>query len=287
MQSFEEQFLIPGMHKLDGISVSTATSTDKIIENIKENIKLTIPAIHNDKNWREGMPIAIVGGGPSLKTELENLRKCKYIMACGSVHDYLMSKGIVPTWTVVCDPDLIMQSYLTRVDQDCTKFLIASQCDPSLFEYFKEKGANVTIWHLNGDKFDVSVYGNNQIAIGGGCTVGTRAMVIAMGMGFFNLHLYGMDTALTNQEHHAYEWNDPTIEKIHDTHDIQLEIDGPKFTIAGYHLGQLFDIRALMSQYANRMQLTVHGESFLAYYMRLAQKRLELYKKWQLENNND
>jgi len=283
MLPFEEQFNIPGMVKLDGIDVQTATPTEHIKENILKNKDRKLTPIDHNIWWREQVPIAIVGGGPSLEKEVENLRKYNYIMACGSAHDYTIEKGILPNWCAVCDPDPIVVNYL-KYKKDSIDYLIASQCSPEVFEHLKD--CHITMWHLMGDKFDHSIYGaEGQVLIGGGCTILTRAMVIAMGMGFYNLHLFGCDTSLgLNGEHHAYEWSDPTKEQTYDQAKVQFEVDGPIFRVAGYHLGQLFDIKALSKQYANRMQITVHGESLLHYFMELAQKRLKLKKEWDLKN---
>ena len=286
---FEQQFEIPGMTKLDGIDVQTATPTEHIIENIKKNKNSA--RIYNtiDKlpSWREQRPIAIVGGGPSLTKELDNLRNYECILACGSVHDYLLENNITPNWCAVCDPDPIVSNYLKHkkncVESKPIQYLVASQCAPEVFNHLID--CDVHMWHLMGDKFDHSVYGDNQVLIGGGCTILTRAMVIAMGMGFYNLNLFGCDTSLgLNSEHHAYEWSDPSKEITHDEAKVQFERDGPIFKVAGYHLGQLFDIKALSKQYQNRMQITVHGESLLHYFMELAQKRLKLKKEWDLKN---
>jgi hypothetical protein len=149
---------------------------------------------------------------------------------------------------------------------------------------------NSFIFHLMSDKFDASVYGDGQFPIGGGCTVGTRAMVMAMNFGYYNQHLFGFDTCLQEKEekiaHHAYEFN-TSEEQINETHDVKFEIDGPSFKLAGYHLGQLFDIKALLKHYANRLHITVHGESLLSYFMELAQKRMKLYNEEKAKENGD
>jgi len=286
LQDFEKRFDIPGLHKLEGIEVTTATATDKIIENIKAN-RNTMAPIHRMHEWRENKPIAIVGGGPSLKSQLDKLKTFPAIIACGSVHDHLIENNIIPTYCAICDPDVIMNTYLSRHNEQ-TKYLIASQCDPSTFKLLEDR--NSYIYHLAGDKFDQSIYGEGQIPIGGGCTVGTRAIAIAMGFGYYNMHLFGFDTCLQEKEekieHHAYDFNTPE-EKIHDVYEIKFEVDGPTFKVAGYHLGQLFDIKSLMGRNADKMQLTVHGESLLSYFMELAQKRLVLLNEEKAKENGN
>lgn len=285
MHSLDELIVPPvGMSKLDGIVVDTAVSTDNILKNIEINKNRKLPVIHQMSSWRDIIPIAIVGGGPSLKTQLNKLKDYKYILACGSVHDYLVENNIRANWCVVCDPDPdIMGTYLSRHNEE-TEYLIASQADPSLFELLKDR--KVTMWHLFGDKVDPNIYGDGQIAVGGGCTVGTRAMVIALGMGFTQLHMFGFDNCLNGSEHHAYPFNDPEKEKIYDEYEIALEVDGPKFKVAGYHLGQLFDIKSLMKQYANKMHITVFGDSFFSYFIQLAEKRLKQYQEQENSNAN-
>lgn len=288
MNSFESQFDIPGMHKLNGVSVSTATPTDKIIENIKVN-RGQMQSVHHMREWREGKPVAIVGGGPSLETQLDELKKYPIIFACGSVHDYLIEKGIIPSYCVICDPDPVMNTYLSR-HNEYTKYLIASQCDPSTFKLLEDR--NSYIYHLASDVIDMSLYGDKEIPVGGGCTVGTRAMVMCINFGFYNLHLFGMDTCLSEKDgatkHHAYEFNTKE-EKIDDVHSIKFEIDGPIFNVAGYHLGQLFDIKGVIKQYSNVLNITVHGDSLLSYFMELARKRSKLKEEYdkKVKENGD
>src|SRR5574342_325578 len=125
--------------KLDGCAVSTAKSLDEIKENIKNNIGFSLLEINSRPFWRENQPIAIVGGGPSLNNyvyELQNIYyngNRRYIIACGSVHDYLIRNEIYPDYTVICDPDEVMLEYLQLKNID-GKYLVASQCHPKVFE---------------------------------------------------------------------------------------------------------------------------------------------------------
>ena len=266
------------MQKIEKVVINTALPEEKIKQNILDARKYCVTPISELPDWREGRTAAIIGGGPSLPEKLHKLKDYKYIMVLGSAHDYLIENGITPTWCAVCDPDPITINYLQKSNGKI-QYLIASQCAPEVFEHLKDK--NVTMWHLMGEKFDHTVYGEGELCISGGCTILTRAMVIAMGMGFYNLHLFGCDTCLgLTGQHHAYEWSDSSKEQTYDETKVQFERDGPIFKVAGYHLGQLFDIKALCGRYANRMQITVHGGSLLHYFMELAQKRLNLKKEW-------
>jgi len=261
--------------RIEGCKVTTATSTEDILNNIKVSRLLQLPELHTLQEWREHMPIAIVGGGPSLKYNLETLRKYKYIMACGSVHDYLIENNIIPTWCIVCDPDPLVNTYMKH-RQDSIKYLIASQCSPETFDYLKF--FRLYVWHAFGSNVDVPLFGEDTILIGGGCTVGTRAMVMAMGFGYFTQHLFGMDTCLSDDyKHHSYEFNDPVKETIGTIHEIKMGgPDSPTFKVAGYMLGQLFDFQNLLKLHSEVLNITVIGDSLLKYTMDEANRRAEL-----------
>ena len=92
------------MQKIDGCNVTTAATIEDILENISLSkdiaIERNLRQIHELKEWREQAPIAIVGGGPSLKDNIKELKQYKSIIACGSVHDFLIENG----WPVVGRP---------------------------------------------------------------------------------------------------------------------------------------------------------------------------------------
>ena len=255
--------------KVDGVEITTATSTCDILSNIAYNTKHKKREVHDLEEWREHMPIAIVGGGPSLQDNLDTLRKYKNIMACGSVYNYLVANNIVPNWCVLCDPDPLIINYITNAQKE-TKFLVASQCHPEVFDYLDTE--EVIIWHAFGDNIDSSVFGTDKILVGGGCTVGTRAMVMAMGFGFNTQHLFGMDTCLgEHYSHHAYEFNDPKVETLGNIFEIklgdQINPDSPIFKVAGYMLGQFFDFKNLLKLYPDKLDITVIGGGLLDFAM--------------------
>src|SRR6266566_1850684 len=58
-------------------------------------------------------PVALIAGGPSLNGEIENLKRFPGLrIACGSVHDHLIGRGIVPEFAVLLDPDAVMADFL-------------------------------------------------------------------------------------------------------------------------------------------------------------------------------
>jgi hypothetical protein len=247
-----------------------AVPEDRVIENIKHANSLGLKSLFSLRDWREGTPVALVGGGPSLLKHYHKLKDYKCVIACGSVHDKLRSLGIVPTYTVLCDPDPIMCSYVKNIHYTKTTYLVASQCSPEMFNHLKY--ARVILWHTMGMVDYDQMFGKKTLTIPGGCTVGTRAMSIAMGMGYKNLHLFGFDSCFEGDAHHAYEFQNPEVEKLEAVQEITME-DGTVYKMAGYHVAQFIDFQRMLTLYKNRMNVTVHGDGPIARVMEIARSK--------------
>lgn len=246
------------MQQLDGVTVVTAATTEVFVRNIATNSARDIPDIHDLPEWREELPIALVGGGPSLADHLDELKRYENIMLCGSVHDYAVENGVEPKWSVCCDPDPVAAAYYSKPQKGCT-YLIASACDDAVFKALD--GYRVVRWHSGGHDNSPTVWGESRkVLIGGGCTVGTRAFVIAVCFGFSNLHFFGFDGCLRGGRHHAYGYASSDESPLGELSEVRLgSPDGPAYVMAGYMMGQLFDFQKLLAIHGNRVTCTVHG----------------------------
>lgn len=255
------------MQALDGCKIQLAVPESVLEANLKRNSERGLPLVTDTGDWREAVPCAIVGAGPSLHQTLPELRKFKHIMAAGSSHDWLVARGVYPTWAIACDPDPIMANYY-RNPWPHTKYLISSFCDDAVFRALRDY--QVYLWDVMGPKEKNVIFeGRESVAVGGGATVGTRAIVMALFFGFWNIHLFGMDNCVWPDAHHCFgEFEDPR-EELTEFVDISLEPNGRQFKMAGYMLAQLFDFKTILKHLGNRMRVTVHGDGALAELMRL------------------
>jgi hypothetical protein len=258
------------MEPLDGVKVQMATSFDDVTANIRATFKRGYTGIEQLPEWRQQIPVALVGGGPSLKKTIEGLRDYRYVMACGSVHDFLVANGIRPNWTVISDPDPVMAQYLRRPVARCN-YLVASYCHEAIFKALSKH--DVSIWHPNGGGVDFEALGFvGAPQIGGGCTVATRAVSIALCFGFQHIHLFGMDTCVPNREdHHAYDYETEN-EQLGPSRLIQLEPEGPRFLVPDYLLAQLYDFKFLIETYPGQLELRVAGGGLIDELLKVAVK---------------
>lgn len=218
-------------------------------------------------------PIAIVGGGPSLAQTLPELRAFRGpIMAAGSAHDYLMEQGIEPTYAVVLDPDPLMAAYLKRPSDTC-RYLVASHVAPHVL--YALAGKQVYLFGAGGT-FDLTDFENLPVVMVGGRTVGTRAMGMALGLGYTEMHLFGMDSCLDGRAVHAYEiTEDAEFDEVIRQSARVVYCNGKTFRCASYMLGQATDFQRFMGVWGDKVSVEVHGEGLLAEIMKAARSEDE------------
>lgn len=136
-------------------------------------------------------PVAVVCFGPSLQHTWEQVKAFKYVISCSGSHQFLLERGIVPTWHIEVDPRPHKVTLIGPPHPD-VEYLIASTCHAKVFDHLE--GHKVSLWHV----FDASEDGQRLLppgewAITGGCDVGLRALTIAGFLGFRDLQVFGMD----------------------------------------------------------------------------------------------
>lgn len=250
------------------ISQSTMAMEMHIVQaNIVDNLKRGLPELHRHPAWKKFKgehPIAIVGGGPSLADTIDELRKFRHVMVCGSAHDYVISQGIEPEFCVILDPDpVITASYLKNPCQ-ATTYLVSSNCHASVFDALERH--QVLLWHCAGT-VDASLV-RPENTIGGGCTVVLRAIGIAMLMGYGNQHFFGFDSCVKGNQTHAYPSED--IGKLI---DVRLPGSDRIYYCADYHLAQAQQFQGILRQHGQYITPTIHGEGLISEIMRIGQQQ--------------
>lgn len=254
-------------HKLDQVNTVTATAQDEILSNIKANIKRNLTRLHHLPEFHKvkgfNKKIALVGGGPSLKYYLDDIRQFRTVFACGSCNDYLMSNGIIPTYAGICDPDPLSINYYQKLDTE-VKYLVASGCDSKIFEHLKKH--QIVMWHCHSDAYKPEDIEEGYQAVGGGCTIGLRAINIALILGYNNIHLFGFDSCMSDDvESHAYQAEDVgTLYSIKVGNDNELDYSSKTFKVAGYQLAQAYNFIDMYKKCSDIFVPTIYGNGLLA-----------------------
>lgn len=245
----------------DAISVVCNTSDGPLRRNI-------VDACARPHPWLERLPahgehVAIVGGGPSVKDNLEDIRARKAagqtIASLNGAYHYLVRHGIEPDWQIVMDPRAEEENVRFVRGVHAKRLFLSSQCDPSLFEAVN--GSAVTVFH-NATHIavdSIEPQGRPMHLIGGGSYVGLAAMALAYCEGYRNFHLYGYDSSYSDGQHHAYE------QKLNDGQNVlDVHVAGRDFKCASWMVSQVEQFQDTARTLANAgCLITVHGDGML------------------------
>ena len=234
-----------------------ANTTEQIRENIVSALARDyIP--FNALIGRKTGAVAIVGSGPSLKKNWRQLKRFKGdIIACNAACQFLLEKGITPTYMFCFDADRLMLEFMTP-HKDIT-YLLASRCHPKAFDMVK--GCKVVCWHAGGDLEINELLGKHgkyePMVAGGGAAV-TRAMIVALPMGYTEVHLYGADSSFAQGDTHIRQ--STTKERR-----IKVKMALREFETAPWMAKQLEEFKVLAPTYRDNVgaRFIVHGDGLI------------------------
>lgn len=205
-------------------------------------------------------PVALVGSGPSVLTQVKELHDFKGpIMAIKGAHDFLLEHGIVPTWAVLIDPQTHIVKYFRHLRDDII-YLIASQVHPEVFEYFKDRQR--VLCHM-ADSATRNCVPPGTHMIAGGSTSGLRGLTMAYLLGYRDVHLFGMDSCLASDKVSRKVHGREVVEPLREGKDrIDVIINGRTFWSDKAMAAQAYEYQMLIPQMP-RLCITPHGDGLL------------------------
>ena len=231
------------------------------LDNIDASLKRDLPRLLDVVPMGSATePAAIVGGGPSLKSQIEKLKKFEgVIYGAGTVHDYLIENGIVPTYHVVMDPDVETFEFIKKPHPEVT-YLLASQCHQKTFDALK--GYKILLWHsfntVNDEGKPIHDF-NYERAIGGGDSVVLRAFPIAILLGHKKFSFFGFDCSfpLDCEDQHVYDYQHYREEPV------SVEVDGRKYYTTP---GLMIQLRSFITYItlSEGLEVSVNGDNLVA-----------------------
>ena len=266
-----------------GLQLICALNTDKeqLLENVRTNIqrkglmRVWPCPPHDDE-------LAIVAGGPSLldtmddlKAVIENGAKC---VALANATHLLLDHGIRPSAQVILDAKPRNAEFAIDVP-DCT-YLIASQCDPSVFDKVmgfsqfsgydgfeaQEGHQRVMLWNAvnNDDELKaVMSLGEPWVPVQAGSTITLRALRLFQILGYHRFHLFGFDSCMMDGKHHAYP--QPSADNLRLA---EVGCNGRRFTVSGWQINQAMEFIKFCKLFAQELEMAVYGDGLIAHMVR-------------------
>ena len=192
--------------------------------------------------------VAVVAGGPSVKDSLEELRNFDgYLIAINGTHNWLIENDIVPDACIIVDAKPTVTDLFKNPHKDTT-YLVASNCDPSLFDALEDY--KVILWHVAKEEES-----KGSIAIVAGPSAVTAAPTLLYVRGDRDVHFYGADSSLSAVDSHVYSsGNVGTVGKER----LQVLVGGEVYMSTGAFVLQATSLWEL-NEVLKDVKMTIHG----------------------------
>ena len=251
------------------------TEETEIIENVRHNTA---------QDWTQVVPheandfeCMILGGGPSLGDFEDEIKRnradgVKLITLNGS-YNWAIAHGLTPSAQIVVDARPFNARFTKPVVDGC-RYLIASQCHPSVFEGLPPD--RTFIWHTMAEQIQDILEKEYGVSwpVPGGSTVLLRAIPLLRMLGYRKFILYGCDSCLAEDgKHHAYE--QPENENPY-VFPVIVNPGGRIFRCAAFHASQANEFIDMVKLLGDEIELDVKGDGLLAYILQVGAEQAEI-----------
>lgn len=189
------------------------------VKHMKYAHTLNLPQLKQRPLPRLGRAV-IVGGAPSIHSQLENIRKLaadssNAIFAVNWSHTWLIENGIIPKACVFFEIDSEPDTVLKRAHPDVT-YYICSHCHENTFDMLK--GYKRVLWHSipnspGETECHEELYPTEPM-VGGGIGTFTRTLSVALFLGYRHFDIFGCDSSYPdNSKTHADGYETPMDDK--------------------------------------------------------------------------
>lgn len=194
------------VHTPGDIKAVSAVSETIRYEQVLQNIGKTKRRL--DLLPRHDKTAVVVCFGPSLRDAIPEIRAEQEaggtVVSVSGAHDFLISHGVVPDIHIDIDPRE-HKGHFTRNPHPKVRYWMASCCHPKVIDNLV--GYDLTLFHVANSTSDEKIINEIEIdgfLLGGGGSVGCRAVNVMYTQGYRRWSIYGMDCSFSeNGDQHA------------------------------------------------------------------------------------
>jgi len=251
------------------------TEQEQIRTNVRHSCEQCwTPCQPHEQNDFECM---ILGGGPSMAAFEEEIKQNRAdgvkLLTLNGAYNWAVRHGITPSAQIVVDARAFNARFVDPVVDGC-KYLISSQCDPSVFENLPKD--RTFIWHTSAEMIsDIlqEFYPIQYWTIPGGSTVLLRAIPLMRMLGYRKFILYGCDSCLTGDDHHAYEQKENDTELVL---PVIVNPGGRLFHCHTWMISQAHEFLDLIKYLGNEIELDMKGDGLLSHILQVGAEQAEI-----------
>ncbi|HMB00522.1 MAG TPA: 6-hydroxymethylpterin diphosphokinase MptE-like protein, partial [Spirochaetota bacterium] len=274
---------IINMQNRKSINTATISRFEKLwLRNIIKNTDLIINAFPLKQllNTGKGYQAVIIGAGPSLAPELENLKKNQQhlvLIAVDTVYKTLLNHNIIPDIVIIVDPQKINAKYLENIEPRLIRqsFFIS---EPAVCtKAIADKKHNLIMFDTIFPYYNIlaSFFGfKGELDMGG--SVATTAFEVCRLLGFDRTTMLGMDLSLSKDRYHLpgtmYEQQWYSSCSRLSTYDTQT------FKLVDY---------ANLEQTRNNHNQTVYMDAKFIMFKNWFEKKIKKFPDFNISNSSD
>ncbi len=233
---------------------------EQIISNVRANIAGDWRQVEPELNEGE---VIILGGGPSLNDRVEEIRALRsngaLLVCLNASYQWALDNGLKPSAQIMVDAREFNARFTRNPVEGC-KYFMASQVHPSVLEGLPKD--RTFLWHTSAEMIreDLSKRYETWYGIPGGCTVLTRSLPLLRMIGYSKFHLFGVDSCLIEDKHHAYDQPENDSKNV-----IPVIVGGKTFKCHPWMIAQAQDFINLIKVMGDEIELNVPGDGLLAH----------------------
>lgn len=249
-------------------------------QQVKDNIVANLSGGYHEvsPHERQDTEIGILAGGPSLNDHADEIfqhaKNGMPMITVNGTYKWALDHNILPAAQVVIDGREFNHRFVDPIIPNC-KYMIASQVTPKLLQ--KVPKDQVWLWHSGAsaivrEAIDDWCAENNARRswwpVYGGSTVVLRTIPLLTMLGFHKLHMWGFDSCLRGDDHHAYPQEENDRIKV-----IDLLVAGRSFKVQPWMMVQANEFMDLVRALGELCELEVYGDGLIAHILRTAAER--------------
>lgn len=237
------------------------TDESVLIDNVRQNIagawQTVRPYEANDTE------VMILCGGPSLNDFEDEIFANKAagikLVTTNGTYQWALDRNLTPLNQIVVDGREFNARFTHPVQDNCLYF-IASQVDPLVLQGLPLD--RTYLWHTNVGKIKDLLDDRYETWFNtpGGSTVTLRAIPLLRMLGFKRFHLYGFDSCLRDEAHHAYEQPENNDAMV-----IPVTCGGRLFHCHPWMVSQAQEFQDLIKFMGDEIEVEVHGDGLIAH----------------------
>lgn len=236
------------------------------LETIREHVATNISG-----GWQQATPhqtndleVMILGGAPSMAAFEDDIKAKRAdgvkLVTLNGAYNWALDHGLTPSATIIVDAREFNARFTKPVVDDC-KYLIASQCHPTVLEGLPHD--RTYLWHTSTEAIKDILDGafDHWWPIPGGSTVLLRAIPLLRMLGYRKFHLYGCDSCLTDTAHHAYAQPENDSECV-----LNISVTGGRiFRCHPWMASQAQEMINLIKAMGDQIELAIYGDGLLSH----------------------